>query len=101
MPKKAAILLPKQKRLLNTVGEQIKLARRRRKLSMNQVSERADIDRKTLYWLEKGDPRVSIGGVLRVLSVLGLEKDLEKVAADDTLGRKLVDAELLSGRNRP
>ena len=99
MPKKRTVLLPKQERILATVGEQIKLARRRRKLSMVQVAERADIDRKTLYWLEKGDPRVSIGGVLRVLSALGLEKDLEKLAADDVLGRKLIDASLLTGKD--
>ncbi|MFC6859136.1 helix-turn-helix domain-containing protein [Zunongwangia atlantica 22II14-10F7] len=53
----------------------MKLARLRRKLTMDQVSERAGISRPTLSSLEKGNPAVSLGIVLQVLLVLGLEKD--------------------------
>jgi len=80
------------------MGERVRLARRRRKLTTTQVAERAEIGRNTLYLIEKGDPGVSIGNVLRVLAVLKLEDDLGKLAADDELGRKLQDAELLAGK---
>jgi len=76
-------------------GENIKLARKRRKLTMVQVSERADIDRTTLYQIEKGNSKVSIGAYFNVLRVLGLQNDFLKLAADDEFGRKLQDLELL------
>ncbi len=81
-------------KILKELGENIKLARLRRKLSTQQVSERAGISRKTLYGIERGQPNVSIGNYARVLSVLGLEDDLLNVAKDDLLGRKLQDAKL-------
>jgi len=98
MAKKESILLPKQKRLLAGLGENIRLARKRRGLTATQVSERADIGRSTLYMLEKGSPGVTVGNLLRVLAALGMEKDLGQVAEDDELGRKLADAELLGGK---
>ena len=76
------------------MGENIKLARLRRKLTMDQVSERAGISRPTLSSLEKGSPSVSLGIILQVLLVLGLEKDILLLAKDDTLGRKIQDADL-------
>lgn len=94
MTKKQTILLPKNKRILSAFGENIKLARLRRKLTMDQVSERANISRATLWSIEKGSPSVSIGSILQVLVVLGLEKDLSLVAEDDVLGRKIQDADL-------
>lgn len=75
-------------------GENIKLARLRRKLSAAQVAERANISRSTLWSVEKGSPSVAIGTYLQVLFVLGLEQDILKVANDDKLGRKLQDARL-------
>tara|TARA_B100000678_G_scaffold5478_1_gene4740 strand:- start:222 stop:542 length:321 start_codon:yes stop_codon:yes gene_type:complete len=94
MPRSSIILLPKNKKLLQAVGENIKLARLRRKLTMDQVSERAGISRPTLSSLEKGSPSVSLGIILQVLLVLGLEKDILLLAKDDTLGRKIQDADL-------
>src|SRR5690625_1941259 len=94
MSRNKIILLPKNQRILKTVGENIKLARLRRKLTMAQVAERAGISRPTLSSLEKGSASVSLGIVLQVLLVLGLEKDLLLLAADDTLGRKIQDAGL-------
>lgn len=93
--KKKNILLPKQKSILRELGLNIKLARLRRKLSTDQVSERANISRKTLYSIENGVHSVSIGSYLQVLLVLGLEKDLTIVAKDDKLGRKIQDSKLI------
>ncbi|ALJ04906.1 XRE family transcriptional regulator [Pseudalgibacter alginicilyticus] len=94
MSRNSIILLPKNKKLLQAVGENIKLARLRRKLTMDQVSERAGISRPTLSSLEKGSPSISLGIILQVLVVLGLEKDILLLADDDVLGRKIQDADL-------
>jgi len=94
MSRNSIVLLPKNTRLLQTVGENIKLARLRRKLTMDQVSERAGISRPTLSSLEKGSASISLGIILQVLLVLGLEKDVLLLADDDVLGRKIQDANL-------
>lgn len=87
-------LLPSQRRTLETLGEQVRLARLRRDLSSEQVAERAGISRTTLIKIEKGDEGVALGYYFRVLAVLGLDKDLLLVAKDDELGRRLQDAKL-------
>lgn len=95
MKSKKQILFPKHQKILEQLGENIKLARKRRKLTTIQVAERADLDRSTLYEIEKGNPRVSLGAYFNVLRVLGLQDDFLKLAADDDFGRKLQDLELL------
>lgn len=94
---KKAILLPIAERVLKGLGENIKLARKRRRLTGAQVAKQAGIARSTLQLIEKGTPGVAISAYLQVLFVLGLENDLLLVAANDPLGRKLQDAGLLSG----
>jgi transcriptional regulator with XRE-family HTH domain len=91
MAKKKMIILPKTTKILIQIGENIKLARLRRKFSAEQVAERANISRPTLSAIEKGMPTVSIGYYLLVLQVLGLENDFLFLAKDDILGRKLQD----------
>jgi transcriptional regulator with XRE-family HTH domain len=95
MNSKKQFLFPKHKKILEILGENVKLARKRRKLTTMQVAERADIGRNTLYLIEKGNSGVSIGAVFNVLRVLGLQDDFLKLAADDELGKKLQDIELL------
>jgi len=95
MNKKKQILFPKHKDILKQMGENIKLARKRRKLTTTQVAERADIVRSTLYLIESGNPSVAIGAYFNVLRVLGLQDDFLKLAADDEFGRKLQDLDLL------
>jgi transcriptional regulator with XRE-family HTH domain len=95
------ILLPRLTKILQELGEDIKLARLRRKLSAEQVSERAGISRSTLWQIEKGKPGVSMGYYAQVLFVLGLEKSLSSMVADDVLGRKLQDAEILVKKRAP
>ena len=95
MRQKKQILLPKYQKMMEQVGENIKLARKRRKLTTLQVAERAGIDRTTLYQIEKGSPSVSIGAYFSVLRVLGLQDDFLKLGTDDELGRKLQDLRLM------
>jgi transcriptional regulator with XRE-family HTH domain len=97
--KNQPILLPKMQRQLETVGENIKLARLRRKYSVEQVSERAGISLERLSQIESGAPEISIGEYTLVLRVLNLDKDIYKIAEDDLLGRKLQDIELLKKEN--
>jgi len=94
MPRKPPLVFPQEQRLLAGLGERLRLARRRRKLSNAVVAQRAGISRSTLYKVEIGDPGVTMGSCLRVLAVLGLENDLQGLAADDKVGRKLQDLEL-------
>ena len=101
MKREKYTLLPRLTKILENLGEDIKLARLRRKLSAEQVSGRAGISRSTLWQIEKGLPNVSIGYYAQVLFVLGLEKNLSIMAADDTLGRKLQDAEILVKKRAP
>ena len=101
MISRKAILRPKEKKILFTLGENIKLARLRRKHSAEQVAERANISRSTLWSIEKGSPKVAMGKYVQALSVLGLEKDLLSVASDDILGRKLQDADLKTPKRAP
>jgi len=96
MNKKRQIIFPKYNQFLEQMGENIKLARKRRKLTTIQVAERADIARSTLYLIEKGEASVTFGAYFNVLRVLGLQNDVLKLAADDDLGRKLQDLELLA-----
>ncbi len=95
MENRKQIIFPKHTRLLEQMGENIKLARKRRKLTTVQVAERADIARSTLYLIEKGDASVAFGAYFNVLRVLGLQDDVIKLGSDDEFGRKLQDLELL------
>lgn len=101
MPRKPPVIFPQEQRLLSELGERLRLARRRRKLSNAVVSQRAGISRTTLYKVEAGDPGATLGSYLRVLAVLGLENDLQTLAADDKVGRKLQDLMLAPSAHRP
>ena len=79
---------------MKVVGEQIKLARLRRDLSLAQVAERATCSPLTVSRIEKGSPTVAIGIYLRVLYALQLDDDILLLAKDDDLGRQLQDMAL-------
>jgi transcriptional regulator with XRE-family HTH domain len=96
MSTKKQLLFPKHQLIMEQVGANIKLARKRRKLTTIQVSERANIDRSTLYQIEKGNGSVSMAAYFNTLRVLGLQDDFLKLAADDIFGRKLQDLSLMS-----
>jgi transcriptional regulator with XRE-family HTH domain len=96
MRTKKQILFQQHQKIMEQVGENIKLARNRRKFTTIQVSERAAIDRSTLYQIEKGNGSVSMAAYFKTLRVLGLQDDFLKLAADDTFGRTLQDLNLIS-----
>lgn len=100
MGRESSTLLPKQARLLTDLGENLRLARLRRRLSAEQVAERAGISRSTLHLMENGSAGTSLGKLMQVLSVLGLERDLSAIGSNDVLGRKLEDARLTETRRR-
>lgn len=86
--------LPSSTRQLVALGDRLRLARKRRRITTVLMAERVGISRDTLNRVEKGDAVVSLGTYLRVLRVLGLDGDLDRIAADDVLGRKLQDLDL-------
>jgi transcriptional regulator with XRE-family HTH domain len=101
MNSKNTIVMPETQKILEQMGEQIKLARLRRKLSAKLVAERAGISRSTLWNVERGVSSVAIGSYAAVLHALGkMEKDLLLVAKDDVFGRKLQDIELSKKRGK-
>jgi len=84
------------KRALRKLGADIQDARRRRRLPMAVVAERAFTSRSTLQKIEAGDTSVSIGIYASVLQAIGLLEGLGKVAdiSNDSVGQSLASADL-------
>ena len=84
------------KRALAKLGDDLKAARLRRRLTTMMVAERAFVSRSTLIKVERGDPGVALGIYGTVLFVLGLVDRLEQLAdvRNDDLGLQLEDARL-------
>jgi len=84
------------KRALRKLGQDIRDARRRRRISTDIMAERASVSRATLYRVEKGDPGASIGIYARILFVLGLEDRLADLAdaTADSVGLELEEEQL-------
>lgn len=92
MGKKALLILPKTEEILKQLGDNIRMARLRRNLSMRLVCERASISRATLWQVEKGSPSVAIGIYAMVLHALdNSDKELLQVMKEDELGRTIQD----------
>ena len=93
--------MPSTARALRELGANIRLARLRRRLSAELLSQRAGMSRPTLRAIERGDPHVTLGSYANVLHALGLEQGLAEVGRDDELGRRLQDAALETKRRSP
>lgn len=95
-------ILPSTEDILKTMGEQIKMARLRRNLSVNLVAERAGISRATLWNVENGSPSVAIGIYAAVLHALNnMDQDFLLVAKDDIMGRRMQDLNLPIRKRAP
>jgi transcriptional regulator with XRE-family HTH domain len=81
---------------LHKVGKDISNARRRRRITIQLMAERAGVSRGTIGKIEKGDPTTSIGGYSAVLFVLGMIDRLSNLvdAVYDLTGRQLIDEKL-------
>lgn len=101
MGKKQTAVPPSAQKALVAMGENIRLARLRRKLSMSLVAERAGISLPTLRAIEQGSPSVAIGSYATVLLAIGMKDELSRVAADDELGRYLQDQDLETKKRAP
>lgn len=91
MAKRTPPTFPSAARQLAALGERLKAARRRRRLTQAVVAARVGVSKQTLAKLELGNPSTSLATMLRLLQVLGLERDIDRLAADDELGRQLQD----------
>ena len=102
MKKAAYNIMPDTEEILRIMGEQIKLARLRRNLSVELVAERAGISRTSVWKVESGNPAVAMGIYAAVLHALNrMDQDLLLGAKDDEMGRALQDLELVARKRAP
>lgn len=99
--KKSNISSPLARRLLAAMGENIRMARLRRDLSLQSVAQRAGLSINTVVAVERGSEGAGMGAVANILQVLGLAEDMILLAKDDVLGRKLQDLELRPRKRAP
>ncbi len=76
------------RRALTKLGEDIAVARKKRRISTVSMAERAFVSRSTYTKIEKGDPTVSVGAYVSVLAILGLVGGVGMLAdrSNDGLG---------------
>jgi DNA-binding XRE family transcriptional regulator len=81
---------------LRKTGQDISDARRRRRITIELMAQRAGLSRTTIGKIEKGDPTTSMGGYASVLFVLGMEDRLSNLvdSVHDLVGRRLEDEKL-------
>lgn len=100
MARKVHPLYPATQRRAEALGERLRLARLRRRMSLSELAKRVGVSRDTLRRLERGELSTSLSVLARTLSILGLDSDLDLIAADDELGHRIQDARLTSPRTR-
>jgi len=98
MAKRTPPTHPSARRAIQALGERLRAARLRRKMTQALMAERVGVSIPTLKKLEGGDPTTSLATMVRILTVLGLAGDLDKIGAEDKLGRELQDSELAPPR---
>lgn len=98
MAKRTPPTHPTARRAIQALGERLRAARLRRKMTQAIMAERVGVSVPTLKKLEEGDPTTSLATMIRLLAVLGLAGDIDQIAAEDKLGRELQDSELAPPR---
>lgn len=95
MSRKINLSIP-VKKALRKLGKDISDARRRRRITMELMAERAGFSRITLSKIEKGEASVSMGAYASALFVLGLTDNLQDLAdaSHDLVGRALEEENL-------
>ena len=94
MSQRTSSLLPVTERRLRELGERLRLARLRRKLTAAHLAERAGMAPMTLRGIERGSPGATVGAYAAVMQVLGMDADIDLLGAQDPLGRELQDSRL-------
>ena len=94
MPRQSAPVFPREQQQARALGERLRAARLRRRIPVVEMAARVGVTPKTQRRLEQGDPSVGLATLIRTLSVLGLAKDLDQVAAHDEIGQRLADIAL-------
>lgn len=94
MGREAHPLFPRERLRAEALGERLQLARLRRQVPLRDLAARVGVSRPTIMKLEAGDPSISLDVLIRVLQVLSLIDDLDKIAAEDQIGRRLEDLKL-------
>ncbi len=81
-------LSPSETKELALLGEFVKIARKRRDISLRDMAARMMVSVPTVMNLEKGSPTVSLGIFMRALSVLDIGKNLvnELAPEKDAIG---------------
>lgn len=95
MPRKTVILEPNTEDKLKKMGQRIKKARLRRNISAEMISKQAGIGESTFYAIEHGVSTVSLGAYAAVLSILGLNNDLDSIAVDEEAKKQLYEQNLV------
>lgn len=103
MAKEFIPIFPKEQKLFTAFGERIRLARLarlRRRSSTATMATRASCSRMTLHKAELGSPTVAFGTYVRILAALHLIDDIDLLAKDDELGRRLQDLGIKTSKKR-
>jgi Predicted transcriptional regulators len=94
MAKRTPPTMPRAQRQIRDLGERLRAARLRRQMTQAELAARVGVSVPTVGKLERGDPATSLSTMLRVLTALGLDKDIDLLARDDEVGRQLQDSQL-------
>ena len=85
----------KAKEALAQLGEQIRMARKRRQWTIAELAKKISVSSPTIIALEKGEPTVSVGVLVSTLWTLGLETELLNLAnPNDIEGIKMMNTRL-------